>query len=153
MAYWHRQQPIGPGFARNAPADLAGVRWRRIAALIVDLVVVSALALAIWLVLVIGTLGLALIFLPPLYPVTAFFYNGLTVSGVYRGTWGQRMMDLEVCMYDSGSRPPFLNAAVHGVLFYLSVPVAPILLISLISPNKRCLHDILAGLIVVRRQG
>jgi uncharacterized RDD family membrane protein YckC len=152
MAYLYRQPPIGQGFTPIVRADLAGVRWRRMAALIGDLVLVSALALAIWLILVIGTLGLALIFLPPLYPVTAFFYNGLTVSGVYRGTWGQRLMDLEVRMYDGGTRPLFLNAAVHGVLFYLSMPVAPILLISLISPNKRCLHDMLAGLIVVRRQ-
>jgi uncharacterized RDD family membrane protein YckC len=152
MAFVHRQPPLGHGIA-IAPANLAGVRRRRLVALAVDLVLVSVLAMAIWLALVIGTLGTALVFLPPLYPITAFFYNGLTVSGVHRGTWGQRMMDLEVQMFDSGTRPFFLNAAAHGVLFYFSIPVAPILLISLISRYKRCLHDILAGLIVVRRQG
>jgi hypothetical protein len=85
MAYVHLHQPLGRGGA-IARADLAGGRWRKIVALFVDMGLVSVLALAIWLVLVIGTLGAALVLLLPLYPITAFFYNGLTVSGVHRGT-------------------------------------------------------------------
>jgi uncharacterized RDD family membrane protein YckC len=61
-----------------------------------------------------------------------------------------RAMDLEVRM-TSGAPVPFLNAAAHAVLFYISWTFAPILLISLMSPEKRCLHDMLAGLVVTRR--
>jgi uncharacterized RDD family membrane protein YckC len=146
--------PVAGSFAMPvARYNLDGVRRRRIVALLIDLLLVSILAVAIWLVLVIGTLGTAFLVLPPLYPLTAFFYNGLTVSGAGMGTWGQRMLDLEVRIYDSGTRPPFLNAAAHGVLFYFSTPIAPILLISLVARDKRCLHDMLAGVVVVRRQG
>ena len=79
-----------------------------------------------------------------------FFYNGLTISGRGRGTPGMRAMDLEVRM-TSGAPVPFLNAAAHAVLFYISWMFPPILLISLFSPEKRCLHDMLAGLVVTRR--
>jgi uncharacterized RDD family membrane protein YckC len=50
-----------------------------------------------------------------------------------------------------GSPTPFLHAAVQAVLFYVSWMFPPILLFSLLSADKRCLHDILAGVIVLRR--
>jgi uncharacterized RDD family membrane protein YckC len=37
------------------------------------------------------------------------------------------------------------------VLFYLSWMFPPVFLFSLLSADKRCLHDILAGVIVLRR--
>jgi uncharacterized RDD family membrane protein YckC len=46
---------------------------------------------------------------------------------------------------------PFLNAAAHAVLFYISTMFPPVFLASLVSANKRCLHDMIAGVIVVRR--
>ena len=60
---------------------LAGVRTRRIVAVCIDFVIVSLLVMALWIVSIVLTLGLALFFLPPLFPFVAFFYNGLTVSG------------------------------------------------------------------------
>jgi uncharacterized RDD family membrane protein YckC len=133
--------------------NVDGVLWRRVLAVTIDLILVSVLVCILYSVLIIGTFGLALLFLPPLFPIVAFFYNGLTVSGVHMATWGQRLLDLEVRLYDSGTRAPFLNAAVHGVLFYFSTLVAPIFLIALVASEKRCLHDMLAGVIIVRRQG
>lgn len=88
--------------------------------------------------------------MPPLFPIVAFFYNGLTVSGARMGTPGMRAMDLEV-RTANGGRAPFINAAVHAVLFYVSWMFPPILLFSLLDGQKRCLHDMLAGLIVTRR--
>jgi|SRR5271155_1659265 uncharacterized RDD family membrane protein YckC len=130
---------------------LAGVRSRRIFALALDLVLVSVLAFAIWIALLILTLGLSLILLPPLYPFVAFFYNGLTVSGRKMATPGMRMMDLEMRMHDTGARVPFINAAAHALFFYLSWFVPPIFLVSLVDSEKRCVHDMLAGVTVVRR--
>ncbi|HEY5225697.1 MAG TPA: RDD family protein [Methylovirgula sp.] len=135
----------------NLPAEaLAGVRTRRILALCVDFLVVSCLVFLIWLALLVATLGLSFFILPPLFPLIAFFYNGLSVSGRRMATPGMRMMDLEMRLMD-GDRVPFLNAAVHAVLFYISWLFPVVFLVSLLATDKRCLHDMLAGVIVVRR--
>jgi uncharacterized RDD family membrane protein YckC len=130
---------------------LAGVRTRRILAVCIDLLLVSLLVAALWIVSIVLTFGLALFFLPPLYPFVAFFYNGLTVSGPRMATPGMRTMDLEMRMQDTGARVPFVNAAVQAVLFYVSWCFPPIFLVSLIDAEKRCLHDIIAGVVIVRK--
>ena len=130
---------------------LSGVRSRRILAVCFDLVLVSFLVALLWIASIVLTLGLALFFLPPLYPIVAFFYNGLSVSGQKMATPGMRAMDLEMRMHDTGARVPFVNAAVQAVLFYVSWFFPPIFLVSLVDAEKRCLHDILAGVVIVRR--
>jgi uncharacterized RDD family membrane protein YckC len=130
---------------------LAGVRSRRVLAVCFDLIIVSLLVAVLWIVSIVLTLGLALFFLPPLYPIVAFFYNGLSVSGPKMATPGMRAMDLEMRMHDTGQRVPFVNAAVQAVLFYVSWFFPPIFLVSLVDPEKRCLHDIIAGVVIVRR--
>ena len=130
---------------------LTGVRTRRVLAVCVDFVLVSLLVAALWIISIVLTFGLALFFLPPLYPFVAFFYNGLTVSGPRMATPGMRAMDLEMRMQDTGARVPFINAAVQAVLFYVSWFFPPILLVSLVDGEKRCLHDIIAGVVIVRR--
>ena len=144
---WSSAIPYAP---RLPAAALAGVRTRRMVAIVLDLFIVGLLSLGIWLGLGFLSLGLLWFVLPPLFPIVAFFYNGLTNSGRGRGTPGMRAMDLEVRM-TSGAPVPFLNAAAHAVLFYISWMFPPILLISLFSPEKRCLHDMLAGLVITRR--
>ncbi|GAC1339944.1 MAG: RDD family protein [Beijerinckiaceae bacterium] len=130
---------------------LAGVRTRRILALCLDFVVVGILAAAIWLALLIMTFGLTLFFLPPIFPFVAFFYNGFSVSGRKMGTPGMRMMDLQMQLAGSGGRVPFIVAAIHAVLFYFSWMFPPIFLVSIVTHDKRCLHDIFSGVIVLRR--
>src|ERR1700756_4147557 len=125
-----------PPNAMRADA-LAGVRTRRILAVCVDFVLVSLLVAVLWIVSIVLTFGLALFFLPPLWPIVAFFYNGLTVSGYRMATPGMRAMDLEMRLTD-GTRVPFLNAAVQAVLFYVSTMFPPVFLVSLLSANKRC---------------
>ncbi|MGO9769146.1 MAG: RDD family protein [Roseiarcus sp.] len=139
----------------NAPAlradAFSGVRTRRILALAVDLILVSFLAGFIWLALLILTLGLSLFFLPPLFPLVAFFYNGLSVSGAKMATPGMRAMDLEMRMHKTGARVPFINAAAQALFFYLSWFFPPVFLVSLVDAEKRCLHDILADVVLLRR--
>jgi uncharacterized RDD family membrane protein YckC len=130
---------------------LAGVRTRRIVAVSFDLVIVSVLVALLWVASIVLTLGLALFFLPPLWPIVAFFYNGLSVSGAKMATPGMRAMDLEMRMHEDGAPVPFVNAAVQAVLFYVSWFFPPIFLVSLVDPEKRCLHDIIAGVVIVRR--
>jgi len=129
----------------------AGVRTRRIVAVALDLILVSILATALWALLLILTFGMSLFFLPPLFPLVAFFYNGLTVSGARMATPGMRAMDLEMRMHDTGVRVPFVNAAAHALFFYVSWFFPPVFLVSLVDSEKRCLHDILAGVTLVRR--
>jgi uncharacterized RDD family membrane protein YckC len=129
---------------------LTGVRRRRIFAVFIDFLLVSVLSSLIWLVLLVATLGWSLVLLPPLFPLVAFFYNGLSVSSEAMATPGMRAMDLEMRLTDA-TRVPFLNAAVHAVLFYVSWMFPAVFLMSLLSANKRCLHDILAGVVMARR--
>jgi uncharacterized RDD family membrane protein YckC len=60
-------------------------------------------------------------------------------------------MDLEMRLYDNGARVPFINAAAHALFFYLSWMLPPVFLVSLVDPDKRCVHDMLAGVLVLRR--
>ena len=129
---------------------LAGVRRRRMMALALDLILVTIISVTLFFVLGLLTLGLAWLILPPLFPVVAFFYHGLTISGWRLATPGMKAMDLEMRLVD-GSPTPFLHAAVHAVLFYLSWMFPPIFLFTLLSSDKRLLHDVLAGVIVLRR--
>jgi uncharacterized RDD family membrane protein YckC len=148
---WSTTRPAVYPLAPLPASALAGVRRRRIFAILLDLILVSILSFAIFFALGLLTLGIAWLLLPPLFPVVAFFYNGLTISGWRRATPGMKAMDLEMRMTD-GSRVDFIHASVHAVLFYLSLYVfAPILLFSLFASDKRCLHDMLAGVIVLRR--
>jgi uncharacterized RDD family membrane protein YckC len=138
----------GPALRADA---LAGVRTRRAFALALDLILVGVIAALLWVALLVLTLGLLLFLLPPLFPIVAFFYNGLTVSGRKMATPGMRAMDLEMRMVDTGARVPFINAAAHALFFYLSWFFPPVFLVTLVDSEKRCLHDILAGVVLVRR--
>jgi uncharacterized RDD family membrane protein YckC len=140
-----------PSAANFRVDTFAGVRTRRIVAFCFDIVLVSIIACVLWLALLIVTFGLSLLLLPPIYPLVAFFYNGLAVSSYRMATPGMRMMDLQVRMVDTGARVPFINAAAHALFFYLSWMLPPIFLVSLVDGEKRCLHDMLAGVIFVRR--
>jgi uncharacterized RDD family membrane protein YckC len=145
-------QPQAGYYPVLPPQALAGVRTRRMIAVILDLIFVSIVATIIFMLIGVATLGLGWLILPPLFPIIAFLYNGVTVSGAKMGTWGMRAMDLEV-RTTTGQPVPFLNAAFHGVLFWLSwyFTGGLVLLTSLVTADKRCLHDILAGVVVVRR--
>lgn len=134
---------------------LEGVRTRRMLAILFDLIfitIIVAAAFVILLVLGVLTFGLTWLAIPFLYPAVALFYNGVTISGPNMATPGMRMMDLEMRQTD-GRPAPFIYAAVHAVLFYLSWTILTplILLVALVARNKRCLHDMLAGVVVTRR--
>ena len=98
------------------PASAPAASWRSAS----TSSIVSVLVALIWIAAIVLTLGFALFFLPPLWPIVAFFYNGLTVSGPRMATPGMRAMDLEMRMHDTGARVPFINAAAQAVLFYVS---------------------------------
>lgn len=132
------------------PAALEGVRTRRVMAVGLDLILISGLSMALFFGLFILSFGMSAILLPPIFPVVAFFYNGLTVSGWRMATPGMAFMDLEMRTMQ-GDPVPFLQAAVHAVLFYVTWMFPPLLLVSLVASDKRCLHDIVADVVILRR--
>jgi uncharacterized RDD family membrane protein YckC len=102
-------------------------------------------------VLGILTLGLAWLLFGLVFPAVGLGYNALTIGGTNSATIGQRMMGLEVRTWFGGPVSP-LVAAFHALLFWFSLAIfCPILLWALFDPQKRCLHDILAGVVVIRR--
>jgi uncharacterized RDD family membrane protein YckC len=140
-----------PGLPRPLPyAALAGVRTRRMVAIFVDLIFISLLAFALWAVLGLLSFGLLWFVLPPLFPIVAFLYNGVTVSGWRMATPGMRMLDLEVRQMD-GAPARFVNAAAHALLYYVSWMFPVVFIVTLLSDDKRFLHDMLSNLIVLRR--
>ena len=97
------------------------------------------------------TLGLAWLLFGLVFPVVGLGYNAVTIGGTNSATIGQRLMGLEVRMWFGGKVSP-LVAAFHSLLFWFSLVVfCPILLWALFDPRKRCLHDILAGVLVINR--
>ncbi|MGL4497147.1 MAG: RDD family protein [Beijerinckiaceae bacterium] len=127
----------------------------RIWAFVIDFVVISTITVVLWLLVAMAgilTLGLTWLALPLVAPFTAFFYNALTVSGPRRGTWGMRVMDLEVTTVD-GHGLDFIGAGAHALFFWLSMYVTSgfAILFGLFHPQSRQLHDILTRSIVTRR--
>ncbi len=131
-------------------AAFSGVRTRRMVAFCLDFALVSIVVAVLWSALFVVTFGLSALLLPPLFPFVAFFYNGVAVSGRRMATPGMQALDLQIRSVD-GAHVSFLSAAVHAVLLYVSWMFPPVFLVSLLTADKRCLHDMLASVIVVRR--
>ena len=133
---------------------VSGVLGSRLLAYLVDLFVIGLLVLFYGLLagfLGFLTFGFTWLFVPIMVPLVALFYNGLTLTGSYRATWGMRLVGIEMRMRD-GSNVGFLVAAVHAVLFYvLNYCFTPmILLFGLLRTDRRLAHDLMTGTILVR---
>jgi uncharacterized RDD family membrane protein YckC len=63
-----------------------------------------------------------------------------------------RAMGLTMRMMD-GRRPDMLIAAIHALLFWFSVTLLTplVLIVSLLNIEKRLLHDIILGTVVLNR--
>lgn len=136
------------------PELFEGVRWRRALAYLIDAICIGMIAIVVWVlfavlwVLSFGMLGPALWLLFGLIPLA---YHTLLVSGPHAATFGMRVFDLQLRSWN-GERPMFLQALAHTALFYLTVGATGslILLFALFNRRKRTLHDVLAGMLMVR---
>jgi uncharacterized RDD family membrane protein YckC len=145
------KSPFNP---MTQPALFDGVVGKRVMAVVFDAVIIlllTALAYVAVAVLGIFTLGLAWLLFGLVFPVVALGYNALTVGGPNGATVGMRLMGVRVRMWDGAPVSPLI-AAFHALLFWFSLVIfAPILLWALFDRQKRCLHDILAGVVVINR--
>ena len=132
-----------------------GVLTRRIFAWCIDLVVIGILVAVAWVLLfTFGLLTLGLGFpLLALLPAIPFAYHVLFVAGAGAATPGQALLDL-VVRRDADLGPPgLLQAVIFTAGLWLTLGSAFLLLIvAPFMPRKRALHDIVAGLVVVRKR-
>ncbi len=136
------------------PELFDGVLWRRAAAYAIDAFCIGALMVAAWVLFALLTLLSFGLLAPVLWFVFGLIplgYHTLLVGGPHSATLGMRVFDLELRSWD-GERPAFLQALAHTALFYLSVGATGclILLFALFNRRKRTLHDVLAGMLMVR---
>ena len=145
---------IPPYEERGYQPPVSGVLGSRLLAYCVDLLVIGLLVVFYgFLASFLGffTFGLTWFFIPIMVPLVALFYNGFTLSGPYRATWGMRLVGIEMRMRN-GERVNFLVAAVHAVMFYmLNYCFTPmILLFGLLRSDRRLAHDLLTDTIITR---
>lgn len=146
-----------PEYEQNSIIDrraLDGVRSRRVMAFLIDFAMISVLvvlAAVVLFFLSIITFGLGFLLYAILVPAVALIYTGATLSAPESATWGMRMMGLKLVLKDGG-QPDFIYGAIHAVLFYFSTAILTpfVLIFSLINGEKRLLHDIILGGVVVR---
>jgi uncharacterized RDD family membrane protein YckC len=138
------------------PELFEGVLLRRVAAFIIDLIVIAIpLVLATIVIFVFGllTLGLgwALFWLlSPGSVIWALFYYGLTLGSPASATLGMRAMGIEMRTWYGGPLY-FVLGAVHAIVFWVSVSVLTpfILIVGLFNGRKRLLHDMLVGTVLI----
>jgi uncharacterized RDD family membrane protein YckC len=146
---------IGAPEPLTRPDLFEGVLWRRFFAYLIDACCIGAIVVVLWFffllltILSFGLLGPVLWFLLGLVPLA---YHTFLVGGRRSATLGMRVFGLQMYAWD-GTRPMLLQALVHTVLFYASVSATAglILLFALFNRRRRTLHDILAGMLMLRR--
>jgi uncharacterized RDD family membrane protein YckC len=131
-----------------------GVRTRRVFAFFVDYALILLLCIPVSIVIFflgIFTLGLGFALYSILFALVALPYVGFSMGGASQATPGMRLMGIRIARLD-GRPVDGLLAMVYTVLFWAAnVILTPfIVLISLFSPRKRLLHDMLLGTVVVR---
>jgi len=137
------------------PQLFASVIRKRCVAFLIDAIIIAALSLlgfAAVAILGVLTLGLGWLLFGLVFPLVGLGYNALTIGGPNSATIGQRMMGLTVPMWYGGKVTPLI-AAFHALLFWFSLVIFfPILFWAFFDERKRCLHDILAGVLVINRR-
>ncbi len=135
------------------PEYFEGVLGRRILAFLVDVTIIFLLTTAVYAFLLVAgifTLGLTWLLFGIAFPLVALSYNAWTLSRPPSATIGMRLLGLEMRTW-YGDRMYALLAALHALLYYLSVTTLTplILLIAPFTGRKRCLHDFLSGTVVI----
>ena len=145
-------------FGGAAGMSTDGVLSRRLFAYLIDILAVSILVVLLgFVVTILGalTFGLGWILFGVLVPVTAILYSAVTVGGAHQGTVGMRITGLRAIDSDTGGRIGMLNAAVHALLFYVAAGTFLLLVFDIVigvaRGDRRLGHDLLAGILLIRR--
>ena len=148
-----------PGFVPYEPfvdpALFEGMILRRSLAYLVDLLVLVLIIVLFKIALVFLTIvsfGLLTPFLILVGAAIPVAYHTLTIGGPASATLGMRLFGIEVRVWNGG-KPGYLQALLQTVVFYVttSMTAGLILLWALFNNRHRCLHDVLCGTVVIRR--
>ena len=139
--------------AFSEDAAFAGITWRRVAGWAVDALlqglILGALHLVLWLAGFI-TFGLGWFLANGLWVVPIVYVFAFIVSPA-QATPGQALLGLRVVRDDDFGRPTPAQALVYAVGFALTWAAGAIWLIAaFFTRRSRCLHDMLAGVAVLR---
>jgi uncharacterized RDD family membrane protein YckC len=133
-----------------------GVLGSRFVAYLVDIVVIALWVMLIgFFVLFLGflTFGLAWYLFALLVPGAGIIYSAITVGGAKQATVGMRLAGVKV-VRPHGGAVDWVTAAVHALFFYVAAGTGIILmldiLVGLAREDRRLLHDLLAGVVLVR---
>ena len=135
------------------PEYYDGITAKRVFAYAIDFLICAALGLAGWFVAaVVGLLSFGLLFAPliaalALLPVA---YHTLMIGSERSATVGMSFVGIRVFKLD-GDRPEMLQAFIQSALFFFSISITSffVLLVCLFNTRRRCLHDMLAGTLVL----
>ncbi len=134
-----------------------GVIGRRIAGWLFDAILMGLISGLLWTGLVLLgflTFGLGWWLLGGLW-VVPIAYTTLFVSSTMQATPGQAAAGLVVVRDDDLERPTPAQALVYAAGYWITLALSASLLflLAFFSRRKRCLHDIVAGVLVARRGG
>lgn len=139
----------------SSPELFESVLTRRVIAFFIDcaimMVLIVAVSVAVGL-LGLLTLGLAWLALPVIVPVVFVAYYAVTLGSHSRGTLGMRAMDIVLTPTRDKPLDGWM-AMLHVVVFWITCSVLTpfILAIGLITNRRQLLHDLLLGVLMVRR--
>lgn len=131
-----------------------GVLARRILAWLIDAALIGV-AMAAWLGFATGftvlTLGLG-VGVYGMLPAIPLAYSWVSVASPLSATPGQALAGLVLVDNDSFARPTMVQALLWIVGYWLTLGLLCLLFfLAIFTLRKRCLHDILAGVVVLRR--
>ena len=132
-----------------------GVLLRRSVAALIDGFIVSCLGmLAVMASCTAAVVTLGLLAVPAVLlaaPVIHIALAAATIGGSRAGTPGMRIMGLRVVTW-SGGKPDYFQALLMPAMFYGTILPTGffILAFAFFNRRSRCLHDFLAGVVVVR---
>ncbi|WP_310620538.1 RDD family protein [Flexibacterium corallicola] len=137
------------------PALFDGVRTKRIFAFFIDVIailILTVIASVFVFFLGIFTLGLGFFLYAFLWQAVAITYTAFTLGGPDAATPGMKAMGIEMRLW-YGDKPYPLLAAVYAILFWISITfLTPlVLLVSLLNGQKRLLHDLVLGTVVINK--
>lgn len=132
-----------------------GVLLRRVVAWWIDAALIAALVAAAWgMLMVFGilTLGFGFPLLGGL-PAVPILYTWLFIASPLSATPAQALLGLIVRRNDDLGRPTLGEALFFSLGYYLTMALGVIwLAVALLTVRRRTLHDLVAGVVVVRER-
>jgi uncharacterized RDD family membrane protein YckC len=150
----------GPVYAQlpdpeSAPELFEGVLTRRVIAYLIDVAIMGMLTAVVAMIgLVLGflTFGLAWLALVFVIPLVIVGYYATTLGSHRRATIGMQAMDL-VLTPARGAPLDGWMAFLHALLFWVTIWISwPVSLVfALFTPRRQMLHDLVMGVLMLRR--